>query len=129
MSCKIVVGNPLCPAGSQFNGIECVKPTGPAQIPQQQQQVPTAYATGVTTQKDTLKSIQLLGTSPDNNPLQFSISVNPSHGTLSQQSESGLVTYSPNKNFAGMESFSFRVTDTDTGKTSSPAKVSITVTN
>jgi hypothetical protein len=37
LSCKIVVGNPLCPAGSQFNGIECVKPTAPAQIPQQQQ--------------------------------------------------------------------------------------------
>ncbi len=108
-------------------------PTTSAANQPQQQQVPTATPTSATTQKNTPVTIQLSGTISSNNALQFSISSNPAHGTLSSITQStsftASVTYIPQTNFAGSDSFSFRVIDTATGKTSSSAKVSITVTD
>ena len=59
--------------------------------------------------------------------LTFSIVTGPSHGKLAKfDSASGKLTFSPNENFAGEDSFTFRVTD-QKGQHSNIAKVSIRV--
>src|SRR5689334_2068852 len=96
------------------------------------QSSPTANPTSATTGKNIAIAIALSG-GGSSNPLRFSISSNPSHGTLGTISSTGSfsasVTYTPQTYFAGSDSFSFKVTDTVTGKTSSAALVSITVVN
>jgi hypothetical protein len=100
-----------------------------------QQQAPTAMPISATTEMNTPVTFKLVGgCSYPNCQLEFSISSYSSHGTLGDIEQSGglsyaYVTYTPQTNYAGSDSFSFRVTDTATGKTSSPAKVSITVLN
>lgn len=61
--------------------------------------------------------ITLTGSDPDDDPLQFSIGVPPSHGTLSPVVPAGptsaTVIYTPNPNSAGDDTFTFRVTDSE----------------
>ena len=65
--------------------------------------------------------IELTGTDPDNDPLKFEIVTPPKSGRIS--GDLPKVTYLPNKDFPGEDSFEFRVSD---GKlTSDPAKAVI----
>src|SRR5262249_45098079 len=77
----------------------------------------------VTTDEDTPVSIPLAGTDVEGSALSFAIVTNPVSGVLSGTPPN--VTYTPNTNFNGTDSFSFKVNDglADSG----PAMVSITV--
>ena len=84
---------------------------------------PKADKQDVTVTEDTPKSITLTGSDPDNDPLTFSITKQPDHGTLSGTLPN--VTYTPDADYTGPDDFSFKVDD---GKgASNTAKVDITV--
>ncbi len=86
--------------------------------------VPVASSSSVSTPEDQPKAITLSGTDADGDPLTYSIVSNPINGTLSGTPPN--VTYRPNTNFNGSDSFTFRVNDGQTN--SATASVSITVT-
>lgn len=70
---------------------------------------PTANDVNVTTQEDTLVSITLAGSDPDGDALSYSVVKEPSHGSLSGSGPN--LTYTPNANFNGQDSFLFIVND------------------
>ncbi|MBT8101519.1 MAG: tandem-95 repeat protein, partial [Gammaproteobacteria bacterium] len=84
---------------------------------------PTADARSVSTLRDTPLAITLTGTDSENDPLTFAIATLPSNGTLSGTAPN--VTYTPNANYDGADSFTFTVNDGE--YTSVAATVSITV--
>ena len=96
---------------------------------------PTADAQAVSATEDIAKTISLTGSDADGDALTFSIVAGPSHGTLGligtvgcsgvPSSCSANVTYTPDANYNGSDSFSFRVNDGTVY--SSAATVSITV--
>ena len=83
---------------------------------------PVANAQAVTTAEDTALAITLTGTDTDGDPLTFAVGA-PSNGTLSGAAPN--LTYTPNANFNGTDSFTFTVNDGTAS--SAPATVSITV--
>ena len=97
---------------------------------------PIADAQSTSTAEDTALSVQLSGSDGDpevTQALTFAIATPPSHGTLSGlNSATGEVTYTPNADYVGADSFTFTVTDdTSAGGaalTSAAATVSLTVT-
>lgn len=86
--------------------------------------VPVATPQSVTTMEDTALSIILSGTDPESQPLTYAIDSNASNGTLSITDNN--VTYTPNANFNGSDSFTFTVNDGNF--TSAAATVDINVT-
>ncbi|MEW6751950.1 MAG: Ig-like domain-containing protein, partial [Candidatus Latescibacterota bacterium] len=80
-------------------------------------------AQSVSTGEDAAFAITLSGSDPEGDPLAFAVANNPSNGTVSLTGAA--VTYTPNANYNGMDSFSFTVSDAQL--TSAPATVSITV--
>ena len=85
--------------------------------------VPEATAQSVTLDEDTTKAITLSASDADNDSLTYSIVARPSHGTLTGTAPN--VTYKPEANYHGQDSFTFKVND---GKVDSETKtVSITV--
>ncbi|MFN3408277.1 MAG: Ig-like domain-containing protein [Limisphaerales bacterium] len=87
-------------------------------------QPPVALSQSVTNAEDTALPITLAGTDPEGAPLQFTILTPPTNGVLTGTAPN--VTYRPNTNFFGGDSFTFRVSDGQTN--SAPATVSIIVT-
>ncbi|CCI52548.1 Endonuclease/exonuclease/phosphatase (modular protein) [Nostocoides jenkinsii Ben 74] len=85
---------------------------------------PTATAQSVTTPEDTAAAITLSGTDPENQPLTYAVTSSPSHGTLSGTAPD--LTYTPDANYNGPDSFEFTVSDGV--HTSEPATVTIDVT-
>ena len=86
---------------------------------------PVAKNQSVTTSEDTAKAITLAATDADGDKLTYQIVTQPAHGTLSGTPPK--VTYTPNANYNGSDSFTFKAND---GKMDSNiAKVSITVTS
>jgi hypothetical protein len=85
---------------------------------------PIAYDQSVTTAEDTSKGITLTASDPDSDPLTYSIETGPSHGSLSGSPPS--VTYTPDSNYNGADSFTFKAYDGQAY--SNIANVSITVT-
>ena len=85
---------------------------------------PTATAQSVTTPEDTAAAITLSGTDPENQPLTYAVTSSPSHGTLSGTAPD--LTYNPDANYNGPDSFEFTVSDGV--HTSEPATVTIDVT-
>ncbi|MDD5772933.1 MAG: Ig-like domain-containing protein [bacterium] len=85
--------------------------------------VPTAVPQSLTVNEDTPLNITLRGTDPDGDVLTCSITALPVHGTISGIAPN--VTYTPNLNYNGNDSFTFKVSD---GKINSyTATVSITI--
>jgi len=84
---------------------------------------PVAESGGVTTQEDTPTSIVITGSDENADQLTFSVITGPSHGRLSGTAPE--LTYSPDTNFNGSDSFSFKVNDGETD--SEVAAVSIKV--
>jgi hypothetical protein len=84
---------------------------------------PVALWQSVTTAEDTPMAITLTGSDADGDVLTFSIVTPPTNGTLSGTPPR--VTYTPNTNFNGNDSFTFHVSDGT--ETSLPATVAITV--
>jgi gliding motility-associated-like protein len=91
---------------------------------------PIANPEAVTTPEEVTKTIAVLvnDTDVDNSLVnaQVSVSTNPAHGSAVVES-SGVVVYTPEKDFTGTDSFSYQVTD-PAGATSAPALVTVTVT-
>lgn len=85
---------------------------------------PVAQAQSVSTAEDTAKSITVVATDVDGDPLTYSVVASPTHGVLSGTAPN--LTYTPATNYNGADSFTFRSND---GKVDSNiATVSITVT-
>ena len=87
--------------------------------------VPVATAQSVSTAEDTAKAITLAGTDVDGTIASYTVGT-PSNGVLSGTAPN--LTYSPTADFNGSDSFTFTVTDNQSG-VSTPATVSITVTS
>ncbi|MDT4955327.1 MAG: hypothetical protein QOJ02_3465 [Acidobacteriota bacterium] len=92
---------------------------------------PTANSQSAATNEDTPKLITLSGSDVETpaGSLIYTVTTNPSHGTLTGTAPN--LTYVPNLNYNGPDSFQFTVTDTGDGSsgalTSAPGSVSINV--
>lgn len=79
----------------------------------------------VTLDEDTTKAITLVASDVDGDTLTYSIEAQPSHGTITGTAPN--LTYKPEANYHGSDSFSFKVND---GKADSETRtVAITVTS
>ena len=87
--------------------------------------LPVAEAHSVTTVEDTPVEIRLMGSDPDSDPLAYNMVTAPSHGSLKGTAPN--LTYTPNPNFNGSDSFTFKVNDS--AGDSVPATVSIMVSS
>ncbi len=85
--------------------------------------VPVGDTIQVATREDTNTTITLSGTDIESTGLIYAIATNPTNGTLSGSGQH--VTYTPNDNFYGNDSFTFTVSDGVL--VSAPATVSIIV--
>ena len=72
-------------------------------------QAPVADAQSVSTNEDTAQSISLTATDANPQTLTFSVVGNPANGTLNGSGANR--TYTPNLNFNGTDSFTFRAND------------------
>ena len=84
---------------------------------------PVAAAQSVSTPRDTALPVVLTGSDVDGDALSFAIVSGPAHGSLTGTGASR--TYTPQANYAGPDSFSFKTNDGLVD--SAPAAVSITV--
>src|SRR5205823_2586147 len=88
---------------------------------------PVANNQSVTVTEDTPQAIVLSGSDVDGNALIFSIVIGPTNGVISGfNANTGALTYTPNPNFNGPDSFTF--IPYTTLFRSAPATVSLTVT-
>jgi hypothetical protein len=71
--------------------------------------LPVADPHSVAIMEDTPVEISLMGSDPDKDPLAYSIVTTPSHGSLSGKAPN--LIYTPNLNFYGSDSFTFKVND------------------
>ena len=84
---------------------------------------PTAKSENVTTQEDTPVPINLIASDPDGDTMTYIIVSPPSHGVLSSILPNTI--YTPNNNYNGSDSFTYKVSD---GKNESAiTEVSITI--
>jgi endonuclease G len=90
---------------------------------------PSANSQTVTTDSNTPVAITLTGSDLETPNLVFEVTASPAHGSLSGAGAN--LTYTPNTNYSGPDSFAFTVRDSGDGTapalTSAPATVSITV--
>jgi uncharacterized repeat protein (TIGR01451 family) len=87
---------------------------------------PAANAQSVIVTENIAKPITLTGTDTNHLPITFVIVSGPANGALSLfNTNTGAVTYTPNANYLGADSFTFLVNNGQTN--SAPATVSITV--
>ena len=84
---------------------------------------PVADAQAVTTDEDTAVAITLTGSEPDDDPLTYTVVTGPADGSLSGTAPN--LTYTPDPDFNGSDSFTFKVNDGTVD--SAPATVSISV--
>src|SRR5687768_12280220 len=90
-------------------------------------QSPIAHDQELSTDSNMDIGITLVGEDTDNDPIQFEIVSNPADATLNDfDNAKGTVTYSPEMNYTGNDSFSFTVTD-DKGVESNVATVNVEV--
>ena len=91
---------------------------------------PIAEDDAISTDEDNAIEINVLANDNDPDgeldPTTVIITSQPSHGTVSVDPSSGAVTYVPDQDYNGPDSFQYTVED-DEGNTSNPATVSITV--
>jgi photosystem II stability/assembly factor-like uncharacterized protein len=86
-------------------------------------QPPVANAQPVTADEDAPQRITLTGSDPDRDALSYTIVTRPAHGQLTGNAPD--LTYIPNANYFGADSFTFKVNDGVVD--SAPATVTITV--
>jgi NOL1/NOP2/fmu family ribosome biogenesis protein len=78
-------------------------------LPQTTNTPPIAEASSVTIQENTPKSITIAGSDENGDQLTYSVIADPAHGQLSGTEPN--LTYNPEANFHGSDSFSFKVND------------------
>ncbi len=89
--------------------------------------VPVANDQSVSTTRNTPKAITLTGSDIDGNSLTYIIVATPSHGTLSGTGASR--TYTPNTNYTGADSFTFKVNDGTVDSAVATVSINITFSN
>lgn len=87
---------------------------------------PQAPSLSVLTQAETDIVDRLPASDPDNDPLQYTITEDPTLGTVTINSD-GSYTYSPNPEVTGSDSFTYSVTDGKAPTTSVSGTISITI--
>jgi methionine-rich copper-binding protein CopC len=70
-----------------------------------------ATAVSVTTDEDTAKTGTLAGTDVEGSSLTFAKVADPTNGTVTINATTGAYTYTPNANYNGSDSFTFKVND------------------
>ncbi|MBN1210101.1 MAG: tandem-95 repeat protein, partial [Myxococcaceae bacterium] len=85
---------------------------------------PGPLAQSLNVREDTARTLTLTASDPEGDPVSFAVASGPSHGTLSGTPPA--LTYTPEPNYRGPDSFSF--TASDGMATSDPATVSLTIT-
>jgi hypothetical protein len=88
---------------------------------------PSAIAQSVTLAEDSSVAIQLAGKDPDSDVLSFSITRQPAKGVLSGAPPA--VSYVPAKDYAGSDSFEFRVDDGKGGTATAVVSLQVTAVN
>jgi cellulose biosynthesis protein BcsQ len=88
---------------------------------------PMADLQSVTTAEDTSVTINLKGSDPDGDTVVYSVVTVPSHGGLSGTAPN--LTYTPNKNFNGPDSFTFKVNDGTVDSAATTVSINITPVN
>lgn len=88
---------------------------------------PIADDQDVSTAEDTAKAIVITGSDVDGNLLTYSIVTQPIHGTLSGSVPN--VTYTPEANFNGIDSFTFKVNDGIVDSNIATVTVTVTAVN
>lgn len=89
--------------------------------------VPVATPATVTTSEDTNVAIVLTGTDADGNSLTYSVLTSPTKGSLTGTAPN--LTYRPNANANGSDSFTFRVNDGTVNSVAATVSISITAVN
>ncbi|MHC4494635.1 MAG: Ig domain-containing protein, partial [Planctomycetota bacterium] len=88
---------------------------------------PMAELQTVATAEDTPAAVNLQGSDPDGDTVIYSIVTGPSHGTLSGKAPN--LTYTPNRNFSGPDSFTFKVNDGTTDSVVTTVSITMTPAN
>ncbi len=88
---------------------------------------PVANAQSVTATEDTAKAITVSGSDPENAALTYTLVSGPTRGSLSGSLPN--VTYTPNANANGGDSFVFRVNDGTNNSANATVSITITAVN
>lgn len=88
---------------------------------------PTALAQTVTATEDTAKAITLTGSDPEGSPLTYAVVTQPTKGTLSGTAPN--LTYTPQLNYSGADSFTFRVNDGTANSANATVTINVTAVN
>ncbi len=88
---------------------------------------PTANAQSITVVEDTATGLTLTGSDPASLPLTYSVVTNPASGILSGTAPA--LTYTPNANFNGSDSFTFKVNNGTTDSVAATISISVTAVN
>ncbi len=88
---------------------------------------PVADLQSVTTAEDTPVVINLTGSDPDGDTLNYTVIKEPTHGQLSGTAPN--LTYTPNANFNGPDSFTFKVNDGTVDSFVATASITVTTVN
>lgn len=86
---------------------------------------PTATPQDLGTLEDTAKSVTLTGSDDNGDPLTFQVASGPTDGVLSGDAPD--ITYTPNADFNGVDSFTYTATDNESA-VSSAVTVDLTIT-
>ncbi len=89
--------------------------------------LPVAEAHSVSTVEDTPVEIRLMGSDPDSDPLAYSMITGPSHGSLKGTAPN--LTYTPNPNFNGSDSFTFKINDGAADSVSATVSIMVSSVN
>lgn len=89
--------------------------------------LPVALAQSVAAAEDTAKAITLAGADVDGNSLSFVVVNGPLHGTLSGTAPN--LTYTPDANYSGSDSFTFRVNDGTVDSATATVSINVTAAN
>lgn len=87
---------------------------------------PVANAQNIVINEDISKEITMTGSDIENGLLLYSIYDLPNHGSITPTSSPSTFTYTPEANYSGSDSFTFRVSDGEL--LSTPAAVNLTIT-
>jgi hypothetical protein len=91
--------------------------------------VPVAANLSLITDEDKAVNGQIIATDVDGDTLGYSVSTNPTNGTVTLNTATGAFVYTPNANYHGSDSFVVTVSDGKGGATTSTATIGITPVN
>ncbi|MCZ6637751.1 MAG: S8 family serine peptidase, partial [Alphaproteobacteria bacterium] len=95
--------------GSDQATLEITVAAAPPAPPAPANDPPVANDDSVATPEDTAAAVTLTGSDPENDPLTFAVVTQPTNGSLSGTAP--ILTYTPNLNYFGPDSFTFKAND------------------